>query len=271
MHSRCSNVFEAKLEKHQGNLLRSAVELAKDWRTDRMLRRLEAMLAVVDRDNSLVITGNGDVLEPELGIVAIGSGGPYAQAAARGLLENTELTASEIVKKSLDHRRRLVHLYQSESPDRKLWTKRLKAFHDPNDPRRDRFRARQAHRRPGARQTRRRHRPAQPLAQGQVEEPLRSEITPKNILMIGPTGVGKTEIARRLARLANAPFMQGRGDQVYRGRLRRPRCRHHHPRPGRNRHQGRREAAMRAVQHRARTPPRTACWTLCCHRHARRG
>jgi ATP-dependent HslUV protease subunit HslV len=93
--------FEAKLEKHQGNLLRSAVELAKDWRTDRMLRRLEAMLAVADRENSLIITGNGDVLEPELGIVAIGSGGPYAQAAARGLLENTELSPSEIVKKSL--------------------------------------------------------------------------------------------------------------------------------------------------------------------------
>ena len=93
--------FEAKLEKHQGNLLRSAVELAKDWRTDRMLRRLEAMLAVADRDNSLIITGNGDVLEPELGIVAIGSGGPYAQAAARSLLENTELTPVEIVKKSL--------------------------------------------------------------------------------------------------------------------------------------------------------------------------
>jgi len=93
--------FEAKLEKHQGNLLRSAVELAKDWRTDRMLRRLEAMLAVADRENSLIITGNGDVLEPELGIVAIGSGGPYAQAAARGLLENTRLTPAEIVKKSL--------------------------------------------------------------------------------------------------------------------------------------------------------------------------
>jgi ATP-dependent HslUV protease subunit HslV len=93
--------FEAKLEKHQGNLLRSAVELAKDWRTDRMLRRLEAMLAVADRENSLIITGNGDVLEPELGIVAIGSGGPYAQAAARGLLENTKLTPAEIVKKSL--------------------------------------------------------------------------------------------------------------------------------------------------------------------------
>ena len=85
--------FEAKLEKHQGNLLRSAVELAKDWRTDRILRRLEAMLAVADRETSLIITGNGDVLEPEQGLVAIGSGGPYAQAAARALLDNTELDA----------------------------------------------------------------------------------------------------------------------------------------------------------------------------------
>lgn len=93
--------FEAKLDKHQGNLLRSAVELAKDWRTDRALRRLEAMLAVADRDHSLVITGNGDVLEPEQGIVAIGSGGPYAQSAARALLENTALAPAEIVAKSL--------------------------------------------------------------------------------------------------------------------------------------------------------------------------
>ncbi len=93
--------FEAKLEKHQGNLVRSAVELAKDWRTDRALRRLEAMLAVADLDNSLIITGNGDVLEPEQGIVAIGSGGAYAQAAARGLIENTELAPEDVVKKSL--------------------------------------------------------------------------------------------------------------------------------------------------------------------------
>ncbi|MCK2087985.1 ATP-dependent protease subunit HslV [Thauera aromatica] len=93
--------FEAKLDKHQGNLLRSAVELAKDWRTDRMLRRLEAMLAVADREHSLVITGNGDVLEPEQGIVAIGSGGAYAQAAARALVENTELDPQEIVSKAL--------------------------------------------------------------------------------------------------------------------------------------------------------------------------
>jgi ATP-dependent HslUV protease subunit HslV len=93
--------FEAKLDKHQGNLLRSAVELAKDWRTDRVLRRLEAMLAVADREHSLVITGMGDVLEPEQGIVAIGSGGPYAQAAARALLENSELPARDIVERAL--------------------------------------------------------------------------------------------------------------------------------------------------------------------------
>jgi len=93
--------FEAKLDKHQGNLLRSAVELAKDWRTDRALRRLEAMLAVADRETSLIITGMGDVIEPELGLLAIGSGGPYAQAAARALLENTELDAENIVRKSL--------------------------------------------------------------------------------------------------------------------------------------------------------------------------
>jgi ATP-dependent HslUV protease, peptidase subunit HslV len=94
--------FEGKLDKHQGHLTRSAVELAKDWRSDRVLRRLEAMLAVADRTASLVITGNGDVLEPELGIVAIGSGGPYAQAAARALIENTELSARDVVQRSLD-------------------------------------------------------------------------------------------------------------------------------------------------------------------------
>ncbi len=93
--------FEAKLDQHHGNLLRAAVELAKDWRSDRALRRLEAMLAVADREHSLIITGNGDVLEPEYGIVAIGSGGPYAQSAARGLLENTDLSPQEIVAKSL--------------------------------------------------------------------------------------------------------------------------------------------------------------------------
>jgi ATP-dependent HslUV protease, peptidase subunit HslV len=94
--------FEGKLEKHQGNLVRAAIELTKDWRTDRVLRRLEAMLAVADRESSLIITGNGDVLEPEQGIIAIGSGGGYAQAAAKALLDNTAIDAKDIVKKSLE-------------------------------------------------------------------------------------------------------------------------------------------------------------------------
>jgi ATP-dependent HslUV protease, peptidase subunit HslV len=93
--------FEAKLEKHQGHLVRSAVELAKDWRTDRMLRRLEAMLAVADRSSTLIITGAGDVLEPEQGIAAIGSGGAYAQSAARALLEHTDLDAEAIVREAI--------------------------------------------------------------------------------------------------------------------------------------------------------------------------
>ena len=94
--------FEAKLDKHQGHLTRAAIELTKDWRTDRVLRRLEAMLAVADREASLIISGNGDVLEPEHGLIAIGSGGAYAQAAARALLEHTELSAEDVVKKSLE-------------------------------------------------------------------------------------------------------------------------------------------------------------------------
>lgn len=93
--------FEGKLEKHQGNLMRSAVELAKDWRTDRMLRRLEAMLCVADETTSLIISGNGDVIEPEDQIMAIGSGGAYAKSAAKALLENTDIDARTIVEKSL--------------------------------------------------------------------------------------------------------------------------------------------------------------------------
>jgi ATP-dependent HslUV protease subunit HslV len=93
--------FEAKLDLYQGHLVRAAVELAKDWRTDRMLRRLEAMLAVADKDTSLIITGNGDVIEPEKGLIAIGSGGPFAQSAALALLENTPLDAYSIAEKAL--------------------------------------------------------------------------------------------------------------------------------------------------------------------------
>lgn len=94
--------FEGKLEKHQGNLMRAAVELAKDWRTDRMLRRLEALLAVADKEASLIISGNGDVIEPEAGIMAIGSGGAYSQAAARALVDHTELDARQVVESSLN-------------------------------------------------------------------------------------------------------------------------------------------------------------------------
>lgn len=94
--------FEAQLEKHQGHLMRAAVELAKDWRTDRMLQKLEALLAVADKKHSLIISGNGDVIEPEQGLIAIGSGGPFAQSAARALVENTELDARTIVEKSLE-------------------------------------------------------------------------------------------------------------------------------------------------------------------------
>ncbi|MFP5466967.1 MAG: ATP-dependent protease subunit HslV [Gammaproteobacteria bacterium] len=93
--------FEAKLEKHQGHLTRAAIELTRDWRTDRVLRRLEAMLAVADHTASLIITGNGDVLEPEHGIVAIGSGGAYAQAAAKALVDHTQLSAEDVVRQSL--------------------------------------------------------------------------------------------------------------------------------------------------------------------------
>ena len=94
--------FEAKLEKHSGNLVRSAVELAKDWRTDRRLRRLEALLCVADKDASLIISGNGDVIEPENDLMAIGSGGSFAQAAAKALIENTDLTAPDIARKALE-------------------------------------------------------------------------------------------------------------------------------------------------------------------------
>ena len=94
-------LFEAQLEKYQGHLVRASVELAKAWRTERTLRRLEALLAVADRDTSLIVTGSGDVIEPEDNLIAIGSGGAYAQAAARALLDHTELSALEIVERSL--------------------------------------------------------------------------------------------------------------------------------------------------------------------------
>lgn len=124
--------FERKLEMHQGNLVRAAVELAKDWRTDRMLRRLEALLAVADNSASLIITGNGDVIEPEQGLMAIGSGGPFAQAAARALLENTEMSAADIVRKSLSIAADICIYTNQNLTIEELNTKKLDTKNDKN-------------------------------------------------------------------------------------------------------------------------------------------
>ena len=208
--------FEAKLEKHSGHLLRSAVELAKDWRTDRMLRRLEAMLAVADREHSLVITGkrrrarararpDRDRQRRRL------RAGRRARAAREHRARRRDDRAQVA-----GHRRRDLHLHQPEPHDRDAWLTRdasarasaTEAAMTQMTPEEivselDKHIVGQE-----ARQARGRDRTAQPLARQQVADPLRQEITPKNILMIGPTGVGKTEIARRLARLANAPFIK---------------------------------------------------------------
>ncbi len=125
---------------HQGHLVKAAVELAKDWRTDCMLRKLEALLAVADETASLIITGNGDVVQPENDLIAIGSGGPYAQAAARALLENTELSAREIAEKALDIRRRHLHLYQPFPHHRRIKLQSVRISHVRNHPTRNRQR-----------------------------------------------------------------------------------------------------------------------------------
>ena len=223
--------FEGKLEKHSGHLVRAAVEMAKDWRTDRTLRRLEALLAIADENDSLLISGTGDVIQPEHGLIAIGSGGPYAQAAAMALIRNTELDAEEITRQALGIAARHLHLYQLEPDHRNPRDQHVGAnlfaiIFLKNQSRMNSL----LHRKQNSMSQMTPREIVQELDKHiigqsdakravaialrnrwrrmQVDEDLRAEITPKNILMIGPTGVGKTEIARRLAQLANAPFIK---------------------------------------------------------------
>ena len=194
-------LFESKLEQY-GNLTRAAIELAKDWRTDRRLRRLEALLCVADNEKSFVVTGNGDVIEPENDLMAIGSGGPFAQAAALALLNNTDLEARDIVEKGSRHCRRYLCVHEPAHHHRRALTMSQMTPREIVQELDKHIVGQDEAKRAVAIALRNRWRRVQ------VDEPLRSEITPKNILMIGPTGVGKTEISRRLARLAKAPFIK---------------------------------------------------------------
>ena len=172
-----SEKFEEMLQKYSGNLMRSAVELAESWRKGTMMRNLEAMLIVADKDNLYLISGDGNVIEPEEGVCAIGSGGNYALSAARALIENTDMSAEEIVRKAMKIAADICvftnhNIVVGEA-------KRAVAI-----ALRNRYRRRM------------------------LPQEMREEITPKNIIMKGPTGVGKTEIARRLAKLVKAPFIK---------------------------------------------------------------
>ena len=192
--------FEGALDKYHGNLTRAAVELAKDWRSDRVLRRLEALLAVAGPDISLIITGNGDVVEPEGGLIAIGSGGPYAQAAARAADGRDGSVGQGHCRQESRHRCGHLHLHQPQRHHRNAMTLMTprEIVHELDK----HIVGQDDAKRAVAIALRNRWR------RMQLDDGLREEVTPKNILMIGPTGVGKTEIARRLARLANAPFIK---------------------------------------------------------------
>ena len=204
--------LEQKLEQHKGQLARACVELAKDWRTDRYLRRLDAMMLVADKDVTLLLAGTGDVLEPDAGVAGIGSGGPYALAAARALIDGRSRFRGDRAPLARD-RVRYLRLYQSQyrrGDDRKVTVN--VTLRNPNmqsfSPREivselDRYIVGQKDaKRAVAIALRNRWRRLQ------LDDKLREEVLPKNILMIGPTGVGKTEISRRLAKLAGAPFLK---------------------------------------------------------------
>ncbi len=218
--------FEGKLEKF-GNLTRAAIELAKDWRSDRSLRRLEALLCVADAESTYVISGTGDVIEPEHDLIAIGSGVGLRAGGCAGIHAKRRIVRARHRRALAQHRRGHLHLYQSQPDHRGAvseYSDRLTApgHSDGSSQMTPReiveeldkhIVGQKAAKRAVAIALRNRWR------RQQVAESLRQEITPKNILMIGPTGVGKTEIARRLARLAKAPFHQGRGHEVHGSRL----------------------------------------------------
>ena len=201
--------LEGKLEQYPGQLTRACVELAKDWRTDRYLRRLEAMMLVADKSTSLVLTGTGDVLEPEDGVAAIGSGGNYALAAARALMD-TDQTAEAIARKAMAIAADIcVYTNSNVTLESLDFGRREHPMPDDDfSPREivselDRFIIGQTEaKRAVAIALRNRWR------RQQLTGAMRDEVLPKNILMIGPTGVGKTEISRRLAKLAGAPFIK---------------------------------------------------------------
>ena len=206
--------FESKLEQYRGNLERSAVELAKDWRTDRALRRLEAMLVVLDKQSMFLLSGTGDVIEPDEGIIGIGSGGAFAQAAAKALARHTALGAARDREARDDDRRRDLHLHQRQPHHRRTvmapisLPERTNTGIDSLTPREivaelDKYVVGQAKaKRAVAIALRNR------MRRQKLPADLAEDVAPKNILMIGPTGVGKTEIARRLAKLAHSPFIK---------------------------------------------------------------
>ena len=200
--------FEARIKEYSGDLMRSAVELAKEWRTDRMLRRLEAMLLVADKTRVLLISGTGDVLEPEHGVMAIGSGGNYALAAGRALLEHTDLSAREIAEQALTIAGDICVFTNAHITVEETLVKLEEGKLESLTPVQivaalDKYIIGQEKAKKAVAIALRNR-----IRRQKLPEDLQEEIAPKNIIMIGPTGVGKTEIARRLARLTGAPFVK---------------------------------------------------------------
>src|SRR6185312_7038890 len=243
--------LEAKLEQYPGQLTRAAVELAKDWRTDGYLRRLEAMMIVADAQVSLVLTGTGDVLEPENNVMGIGSGGNYALAAARALLDQP-LDAEAIVRRSLDIAADIC-VYTNRNMTIESLKSYLSISIDRLLPPRNRFRTRPLHRRPARRKARRRHRAAQPLAPPAARREAARGSAAEEHPDDRPDRRRQDRDFAAAGQARRRAVPESRGDQVHRGRLCRPRRRADCARPGRDRHgaDAREEAQGRAGARRA--------------------